>query len=840
MRRLLDGTQLRASILTLFQTKMKNLFTLGLGVALLAGSLNALAQQRRPAPSYDLGSSQALASQLRTQLATRAARLAAPAVTLQVSATQAFTGKVNYRAPLAKTGEYLVGELAGVAGGSFQLRVQEGRAEGYLVLRAARQAYQYATDGRGNVRIEPVDINKVVCVDYNKPLGYREAPPTQSLKEAANATAAVVSLQSLPGARGCILLDADGYALPAGTGWNNGNAYNAPSANMTDANLQAMWELVSEDFRPFSLNVTTDENVFNSYPKNMRMRCVVSPGSGSTIAPGAGGVAFLTSFKTNDDTPCWVFMADPKSGGEAASHEVGHTLGLSHDGRQNPDEGYYTGQDNSGAWAPIMGAGYYKAVTHWSRGEYGRANNQEDDLAIMSSATYNVGYRPDDHSNGTSGATNLARSGSSLTGQGLIERTSDQDYFAFSTSGGTASFAVNTVGRYGNLDIVARLFNSSGALLGTYDTGGGGNLNVSFSTSLGAGTYYLQIDGTSSGNPATDGYSDYGSLGTFSISGSAPAPAGSAGVATFYQDCNYGGTAVALPVGDYSLAALQQRGILNDDISSLTVSSGYQVILYEDDNYAGNGVILTASNSCLVNVAVAGGNWNDRASSLRVQASSSFSRQLEAEVADVNNGMTVESCAEGGQDMGNIDQGDYLVWNNLVVPVTGQYLLEYRVASAASGGTISADLNAGTIQLGNTSIPATGGWQNWTTVAKTVSLNAGTYNFGVYAQTGGYNLNWVRISRAGAARLAASAAPEQPAADLTRLELYPNPVVDRLELHAAKSLAGSQYRILDNWGRVVAAGATSGTINVAALQAGSYTLQLVSEGRAQFVQRFVK
>ena len=97
---------------------MKNLFTLGLGAALLAGSLNAPAQQRHPAPGYDLGSPQALASQLRTQLNTRAARLAAPTVTLQVSAAQAFTGQVNYRAPLAKTGEYLVGELAGVAGGT--------------------------------------------------------------------------------------------------------------------------------------------------------------------------------------------------------------------------------------------------------------------------------------------------------------------------------------------------------------------------------------------------------------------------------------------------------------------------------------------------------------------------------------------------------------------------------------------------------------------------------------------------------------------------------------------------------------------------------------------------
>ena len=39
-------------------------------------------------------------------------------------------------------------------------------------------------------------------------------------------------------------------------------------------------------------------------------------------------------------------------------------------------------------------------------------------------------------------------------------------------------------------------------------------------------------------------------------------------VATVYRNCNYDG-AVTLPVDDYNLGALQSRGILNDDISSL-------------------------------------------------------------------------------------------------------------------------------------------------------------------------------------------------------------------------------------------------------------------------------
>ncbi|RAK69328.1 carbohydrate-binding protein [Hymenobacter edaphi] len=819
---------------------MKQLFLSVLGgAALLTSALPARAQLRPDGPRYELGRPQDLVRQLEAQVA---ARGAAPTVTLRVSAGQAYTGVVNYREELGGTGEYLVGSIQGLPDASFQLRIAGPLVEGHLILRASRQAYRYAADARGRAYVQPVDIDKVVCVDYGKPRGYREPAPATLPGTAQRVS--VVSLQSLPGARGCVMLDVDGYNLPAGTGWNNGNAYNAPSANMTDANVQAMWELVSEDFRPFSMNVTTDEAVFNTYPKNMRMRCVVSPGAGSTIAPGAGGVAYLTSFRTNDDTPCWVFMADPKSGGEAASHEVGHTLGLSHDGRLSPKEEYYTAQDNAGAWAPIMGAGYYKAVTHWSRGEYNSASQTQDDLAIMAGATYNVGYRNDDHGNAIGSATALARSGSGLSGSGLISTTADQDYFSFGTAGGTASFNVSTVGRYGNLDIVVRLFNAGGALLGTYDAGGGGNLNVAFSAALGAGTYYLQIDGTSSGNPATDGYSDYGSLGTFSISGSAPAPA-SGGVATAYKDCNYAGAAVGLPVGDYNLAALQSRGILNDDISSLTISGGYRVILYENDNFSGASLTLTASNGCLVGNALGTGNWNDKATSLRVQANTAaFSVLLEAEAASVNNGMTAEACAEGGQNMGWVDAGDYLVWNNITFPSSGSYTIEYRVASGAGGGTISADLNAGSIQLGNTAIPGTGGWQNWTTVSRTVTVNAGTYNFGIYAQSGGWNLNWVRITRNAARETAAApATASHTAAKAAALELYPNPVQRVLHVQLAAGPA-QQLSVSNLLGRVVLRQAHAGTqpaaqLDVTTLPNGVYLLTVEAAGQVR-TQRFVK
>jgi chitinase len=321
------------------------------------------------------------------------------------------------------------------------------------------------------------------------------------------------------------------------------------------------------------------------------------------------------------------------------------------------------------------------------------------------------------------------------------------------------------------------------------------------------------------------------------LSRGTPAPTG---VVTVYKDCNYTGTAVGLGVGDYTLSALQAKGILNDDISSLQVNSGYQVVLYESDTYSGASLTLTASNSCLVNNALGTGNWNDKTTSLRVQAvAASFSKQLEAEAASVNNGMTVETCAEGGQDMGYIDAGDYLVWNSIAIPTTGTYLIEYRVASGASGGTISSDLNAGAIQLGSTTVPGTGGWQSWTTVSRTVSLNAGTYNFGVYAQTGGYNLNWVRLTKQGTARLAAPLATASPATN-DQLSLFPNPVADQLRLATAPELTGSTYRVVNSVGQAVRTGALSATLDVATLPAGLYLLVVTTSDQQTLSRRFTK
>lgn len=337
---------------------------------------------------------------------------------------------------------------------------------------------------------------------------------------------------------------------------------------------------------------------------------------------------------------------------------------------------------------------------------------------------------------------------------------------------------------------------------------------------------------------ATGGNSLLTAINQVVLSRGTPPPA--TGVATVYRDCNYGNTATGLALGDYTLGQLQAKGIFNDDISSLKINAGYQVVLYENDNFTGASLPLTGNQGCLTGNALGSGNWNDKATSLRVQtASASFSRQLEAENFNNKNGMQVESCSEGGQDMGFVEAGNWLVFTGINFPTSGSYLLEYRVASGGGGSTISADLNGGSVQLGSTSIAGTGGWQQWATVSKTVTINAGTYDFGIYASTGGWNLNWVRISKATTGR-ESQVLTTLDAHNDEHLSLYPNPVSDQLRLAIAPALAGSSYRVVNSVGQAVRTGTLANSLDVAALPAGLYLLIVKTPDAQTLSRRFTK
>lgn len=124
------------------------------------------------------------------------------------------------------------------------------------------------------------------------------------------------------------------------------------------------------------------------------------------------------------------------------------------------------------------------------------------------------------------------------------------------------------------------------------------------------------------------------------------------------------------------------------------------------------------------------------------------SQHIEAESHAFMSGLELFATGDvgGGQVVGAIDAGDWMAFTNITFPTSGNYLVEYRVASP-SGGLLSLDLNGGAIVLGNATIPATGDWSNFTTISQTVTANAGTFNLGIYAQQGGWSINWLRITK---------------------------------------------------------------------------------------------
>jgi enterochelin esterase-like enzyme/fibronectin type 3 domain-containing protein/regulation of enolase protein 1 (concanavalin A-like superfamily) len=123
----------------------------------------------------------------------------------------------------------------------------------------------------------------------------------------------------------------------------------------------------------------------------------------------------------------------------------------------------------------------------------------------------------------------------------------------------------------------------------------------------------------------------------------------------------------------------------------------------------------------------------------------SASAQNEAEDYDQRRGVIPEACSEGGQNIGSIQNGAYVVFNNVDFG-TGATNFQARVASATSGGNIEIRLGStnGTL-LGTCVVPNTGGWQTWTTRSNAITSVAGIHN--VYLRfTGGagylLNVNW--------------------------------------------------------------------------------------------------
>ncbi|WP_221032057.1 immunoglobulin domain-containing protein [Actomonas aquatica] len=374
--------------------------------------------------------------------------------------------------------------------------------------------------------------------------------PTRQLTGAAAVPIASPPVyHSRPGSTNVLYLDFSGHTV-TGTSWNSGTGAAATYVGVPydidddpttfsdaeQADIFAIWERVAEDYAPFDIDVTTEEPAtFTSTTGRVLITRSTDANDVNMPSSNAGGVAQLDVFGDSDyvtrSSPAFVyydnFYGSAPNIAEAASHEFGHNLGLTHDGQ--PGVEYYGGH-GSGAtsWGPIMGTGYGRNVSQFTKGDYFNANNPQDDFVQITS---HIAYATDEagSTTGTAAAAPVTDSAIALTG--VISSASDLDVFAVTTAAGDISFAVDAITaasgtRGANLDLKLELLDSSGQVVASHAPNGA--LDAALTYSATAGDYFIRISGDGDGSPLSDpptGYTAYGSAGQYTLTGTIVAAA---------------------------------------------------------------------------------------------------------------------------------------------------------------------------------------------------------------------------------------------------------------------------------------------------------------------------
>ncbi|PND36578.1 hypothetical protein C1O66_23200 [Paucibacter aquatile] len=422
------------------------------------------------------------------------------------------------------------GHALGNSNSVFFLKGSAKNLGGYLALHDKRKAFEFSSgsaDGaKGQVLVREVpytvvfpDFDEKFQHDYERaqnvttlavaapvysPMALRQAP---HIGPYANQD--VTQLESKPGSPWVFYLNT--------TAVMNGST---PLNGVTKEQMYRAWQSVADQYSMLNMNVTTKRSVYDA----ARTANTLRTGIINFINQDGRSFAPLRSFGT---TSAGTLYRNPSAGfdygygiGMTGAHEVGHQMGMSHDGGGSGGE-YFEGIP-AYQWGPIMGnywmgGSWANQLFTWSRGEYSTANNQEDDFRIMT-VNESVPYVADDNVNGKPLQLRAGGEINPLDNWGQIERNTDNDLFTFTVANAaTLNLRVDPIEYLRMLDVEAQILNSSGQQVARSNLAV--NRSAEFSNlQLPAGSYSIKIQGGAEGTPQR-GFSNYSSVGLYALKG---------------------------------------------------------------------------------------------------------------------------------------------------------------------------------------------------------------------------------------------------------------------------------------------------------------------------------
>ena len=335
-------------------------------------------------------------------------------------------------------------------------------------------------------------------------------------------------LNSSPGALSVAYMDFDGGNALGGT-------YRAPYGGdlVFDTTEQSQiynaWLDVSNMFAMFDINVTT---VAPNKSINPTSHVIISP----DVSGGAANVGYHGD--TGPNARGQNQASDARNRTTGIAHEFGHILSLNHQSLYDTNGTLLKEYRNVDEWnrAPMMGVDYAGGLyAAWTTGPTSAGPNTfQDDAAkiaariVSENKSFNSGYsgdgfRPDEHGNDISSATQLLleQTGTSNGNlqvrsktKGIIERYTDTDMFALDWAGGALTFTAEAVRSVASAQTYAssvglnlNVYDSAGALVAQDLAANPADVKVSLNLNLGLGRYYFGVAGKG----------DIGDLGAYDV-----------------------------------------------------------------------------------------------------------------------------------------------------------------------------------------------------------------------------------------------------------------------------------------------------------------------------------